>query len=450
MRFLLLAAAHAVTDHLLETALAGGQTHVNLDISFGEDVYRIPVGVNATCAEKHENLQAALPIGMMGQGCADRACAALVTLAELLPSCSRYCEAAMGIAKLERTHTVEAGALWRGSPGGRVTSRKGQKLAGVAQMFLGAHGHASAGGAAAPLVAILEAQNRLDPKHADLGDVVLYELAHAEARQRPPASWFDDLRNHGWHRMPGADRLSLFPESRVTQSMRALEGVETHIRFNFLGGRGTDASTRLARGWVERFALKHFDENDVLVFTDSWQAHAVLGPWDRTRDANQNKWNPKLANDVPFIRDTMNSQGRDEWVAHLLVLGRGGSMGPSTFREVAEQRLLRVDAGYVQTLCASGATLAPAGDNAWSRRFYEAILCCSIPVVERWEHAGRTDADLELGYRFHVYDKAKPAAAYGYERAWATANWHLLANHSTLLSPASVAGFECPDRPVLL
>ena len=99
--FLLVAAARAVTDPLLETAIAGGQAYVNLDIRFGPDVYRIPVGVNATCDEKRRHLQGVMPEGMLGQGCTNRACAALVTLAELLPSCAAYCEAAMGDAKLE-------------------------------------------------------------------------------------------------------------------------------------------------------------------------------------------------------------------------------------------------------------------------------------------------------------------------------------------------------------
>ena len=283
--FLVVAAARAVTDPLLETAIAGGQAFVNLDIRFGPDVYRIPVGVNATCEEKRRHLQGVMPEGMLGQGCTNRACAALVTLAELLPSCAAYCEAAMGDAKLERTSTVEPGALWRGSPGGAVTSLKGQRFEAVARAFLGAHGYASAGGAAEPLAKLFEEQNRFDPKYADLGEVVLYELAHAEARVRPPTAWFDDLRTVGWHRMPGADRLSLFPESRVAQARRALEAVTGHVRFNFLGGRGTDASTRLARGWVERFALAHFRADDVLV--------------SRTRGRRTRRWGPSTARSTP-------------------------------------------------------------------------------------------------------------------------------------------------------
>ena len=162
--FLVVAAARAVTDPLLETAIAGGQQFVNLDIRFGPDVYRIPVGVNATCDEKRRHLQGVMPEGMLGQGCTNRACAALVTLAELLPSCAAYCEAAMGDAKLERTSTVEPGALWRGSPGGAVTSLKGQRFEAVARAFLGAHGYASAGGAAEPLAKLFEEQNSFDPK----------------------------------------------------------------------------------------------------------------------------------------------------------------------------------------------------------------------------------------------------------------------------------------------
>ena len=62
--FLVVAAARAVTDPLLETAIAGGQQFVNLDIRFGPDVYRIPVGVNATCDEKRRHLQGVMPVGL--------------------------------------------------------------------------------------------------------------------------------------------------------------------------------------------------------------------------------------------------------------------------------------------------------------------------------------------------------------------------------------------------
>ena len=142
----------------------------------------------------------------------------------------------------------------------------------------------------------------------------------------------------------------------------------------------------------------------------------------------------------------MASPEREAWVSYLKALGPGRPPPPSFADDVVRARLVRLDPTYLDVVCRSAATLAPAGDNAWSRRFYEAILCCSVPIVQRPEHAGRTPRDLTLGYFYHVYDPELPASAYAYDRDKATANWHILVNHSTLLSPETVADFRCPER----
>lgn len=49
-------------------------------------------------------------------------------------------------------------------------------------------------------------------------------------------------------------------------------------------------------------------------------------------------------------------------------------------REVAKDYL---DVAYYRTMCQSKFTLCPAGDFKWTYRFFEAIMCKSIPIVER-------------------------------------------------------------------
>ena len=74
--------------------------------------------------------------------------------------------------------------------------------------------------------------------HNDLGTLVLYELAHFEARRPVPEDFFDDLDSRGWRRMPGGARPSLFPASYVRNATRTLASFTTRRAFNFVGGRG--------------------------------------------------------------------------------------------------------------------------------------------------------------------------------------------------------------------
>ena len=396
---------------------------------FGPDVYRIPVGVNATCDEKRRHLQGVMPEGMLGQGCTNARPARPSSRSRSCSRAARPCEAAMGDAKLERTSTVEPGALWRGSPGGAVTSLKGQRFEAVARAFLGAHGYASAGGAASPSRSCSRsrtASTRSTPTWGRSCSTSSRTPRRASGR-RPPGS----TTCAPWAGTACRARTGSRSSRRAAwrRARRALEAVTGHVRFNFLGGRGTDASTRLARGWVERFALAHFRADDVLVFTDSWQAHAPLGPFDRTLDAAQPKWNPKLANNVSFIRDAMTSPARDEWVAHLMFLGRGRPPPPTrsaTSRRTSSCAWTRATWPRSAPRARRSRRRATTRGRGASTRPSSAA---PSPSSSGFEHAGRTDADLELGYRYHVYDPAKPASAYGYERDWATRNWHLGGNH---------------------
>ena len=47
--------------------------------------------------------------------------------------------------------------------------------------------------------------------------------------------------------------------------------------------------------------------------------------------------------------------------------------------------------------------LCPAGDSSWSFRFYEVLMCKSIPIVESWHHTYRTKQEATLNYKYILY-----------------------------------------------
>ena len=42
--------------------------------------------------------------------------------------------------------------------------------------------------------------------------------------------------------------------------------------------------------------------------------------------------------------------------------------------------------------------LCPAGDSAWSFRFYETLMCKSVPIVFTWHNTYRTKEESKLQY----------------------------------------------------
>ena len=56
------------------------------------------------------------------------------------------------------------------------------------------------------------------------------------------------------------------------------------------------------------------------------------------------------------------------------------------------------DADYLRILARSKFTLAPRGDQPWSIRFYEAILCGSIPLVKAGRARNRAERTLDYKY----------------------------------------------------
>jgi len=56
-------------------------------------------------------------------------------------------------------------------------------------------------------------------------------------------------------------------------------------------------------------------------------------------------------------------------------------------------------------MCQSRFILCPAGDAPWSFRYYETLMCKSIPVVISSNHIYRTKEEATIPYRYILADK---------------------------------------------
>ena len=123
------------------------------------------------------------------------------------------------------------------------------------------------------------------------------------------------------------------------------------------------------RKWVIEFAKKYFTPNSIFINTDNppdWQS---LGPFDYTK---QNPgFNP---------RSQHNNQSKKV-----------------QFRKVQENIF------YFEKMCQSKFVLCPAGDSPWSFRFYETLMCKSIPIVESWHHTYRTSEEAGVKYKYCLH-----------------------------------------------
>jgi hypothetical protein len=72
-----------------------------------------------------------------------------------------------------------------------------------------------------------------------------------------------------------------------------------------------------------------------------------------------------------------------------------------------------IDKDYYNTICKSKFTITPTGNCPWSYRFFEAIMCLSIPILEN----NSNDIYMKDYFYFfdedkHIYDKNKAIANY--------------------------------------
>lgn len=144
------------------------------------------------------------------------------------------------------------------------------------------------------------------------------------------------------------------------------------------------------RRWIFSFIHNYFNKNSYLRFTDSQSIkyHSNLGEFDYT--GKSKGFCPK---ENPVIK-------RGEF-----------------------------DEDYYKIMCSSKFCLCPGGDNHWSMRFYEALMCKTIPIISYENEKCRTPSECLLDYKYYLVDDT--IKNYNYNKDWADHNYNLFLKYHT-------------------
>lgn len=179
------------------------------------------------------------------------------------------------------------------------------------------------------------------------------------------------------HKEKGLDHSDISPSLQVAKfSHKYCDDVSKHSMpfsnkrrdFCYIGNLD---SYKPRRQWVCDFAKTHFTPNSVFVHTGSDETWESLGEFDKSHEKK---------GFAPYLVQTREAQ----------------------YREVDENEF------YFKTMCESKFILCPAGDAPWSFRFYETLMCKSVPIVETVHHTYRTQEEKEFNYNYLLandYDK---------------------------------------------
>jgi hypothetical protein len=122
------------------------------------------------------------------------------------------------------------------------------------------------------------------------------------------------------------------------------------------------------RKWVIDFAKKNFTNNSIFINTSNNSNWELLGSFDYS--------NMKLGF-CPKIQ--LDNQSKK-----------------------VQYRIVKDNIDYFEKMCQSKFVLCPGGDAPWSFRFYEVLMCKSIPIVESWHHTYRTKEEAKLKYKYII------------------------------------------------
>jgi len=129
---------------------------------------------------------------------------------------------------------------------------------------------------------------------------------------------------------------------------------------------GSIESSKEHRLWIIDFAKKHFTKNSIFINTDFPDDWEKLGDFDLT--LLKVGYNPKLQN------DNQSKEVQYRKVEHNLY--------------------------YFTIMRQSKFTLCPRGDAPWSFRFYEILMCETIPIVNSIHDTYRTVEESLIDYKY--------------------------------------------------
>ncbi len=135
---------------------------------------------------------------------------------------------------------------------------------------------------------------------------------------------------------------------------------------------GSISSNYKRRKWVIDFVKQYFTNNSIFINTDNDPNWVLLGLFDYS---NKN-------------------------------LGYCPKNMPDGSSKKVQYRVVKENLEYFEPMCKSKYCLCPAGDAPWSFRFYEVLMCKSIPIVESWHHTYRTKEEANINYKYALYQDA--------------------------------------------
>ena len=163
--------------------------------------------------------------------------------------------------------------------------------------------------------------------------------------------------------------------------------------FCFIGSINSNYEERI---WVINFAKKYFTDNSVFINTDNDPNWVLLGSYDYSK---------KILGYCPK-NDPIDNQTRQ-----------------------VQYRIVKDNIEYFEKMCQSKYCLCPGGDAPWSFRFYEVLMCKSIPIVKSWHDTYRTEKEATVNYKYILFQDIKNDINYDdyiNENTAKFENYHLL------------------------
>lgn len=181
-------------------------------------------------------------------------------------------------------------------------------------------------------------------------------------------------------------KYALYPK-RFYKTIAEFDGGKT-IDFCFIGGFKTDRKTENNRSWILEFIKNNFTSMSYLQFTDknTHHNHINMGCFDYTL---------KVSGFVP--------------------------------KEHPVEERNKLDENYFKQMRKSKFTLCPAGDKFWSMRFYEALMCRSIPIVDSVNETFRSIEESKLDYKYYL-----TTDDIEYREDWVEHNYRIFLKYHTL------------------
>ena len=198
--------------------------------------------------------------------------------------------------------------------------------------------------------------------------------------------WYDDATKEKGVEGPIDYRYAKYPASFY----KRVEGFSKEKKFDycFIGSFLVDNATSINRKWIVDFVKERFNDNSYLQFTDGKSKKGLkpFGVFDYTHRR------------VGFVPKENPVNKRNYFDEH-----------------------------YYKRMCNSKFTLCPSGDSFWSMRFYEALMCKSIPLVISKDETFRSKEESELDYKYYLSSETNME----YRQDWVDHNFDLFMKYHT-------------------